>query len=218
MNNRVTDTAAALGYGVLFCGVAATVSSRRSQRLDDAVRRLQDHPRRGVRHAIAEGIKVAAKPEVQLRVAAIVTLFLHRARVRNAGVVVSSALAVVAMQKYCKRWMPRRRPPGYRGDQPMQSFPSGHTATAAAFAFTLARVLDREGITRPARSAAIALLATAVVGESRLVLDDHWPMDVLGGALLGGAVTHGTLAIAKGAPCWSRATPRGLRHRVTTRA
>ena len=60
------------------------------------------------------------------------------------------------------------------------SFPSGHTASAAAFAVGVALEAPRAG-------AAVLPLAAAV-GYSRLHTGAHWLSDVLGGALLGATV------------------------------
>jgi membrane-associated phospholipid phosphatase len=68
------------------------------------------------------------------------------------------------------------------------SFPSGHSATAAAFWAAAALVLAR-GLRRPHR----ALLAGGVVGiavavaGSRVLLDVHWLSDVIAGVCLGWA-------------------------------
>lgn len=66
------------------------------------------------------------------------------------------------------------------------SFPSGHSATAAAFYAASALVVGR-GLSRRPRQALIALsvaIAVAVAG-SRVLLDLHWLSDVLGGLALG---------------------------------
>jgi undecaprenyl-diphosphatase len=68
------------------------------------------------------------------------------------------------------------------------SFPSGHSATAAAFYAAAALVLGRA---LPARArhlviAAAVALATAVAA-SRVLLDLHWLSDVIGGLALGWA-------------------------------
>ena len=66
------------------------------------------------------------------------------------------------------------------------SFPSGHSATAAAFYAAAALVLGR---TLPGRgrhlviAAAVAL--AAAVAASRVLLDLHWLSDVIGGLALG---------------------------------
>jgi membrane-associated phospholipid phosphatase len=68
------------------------------------------------------------------------------------------------------------------------SFPSGHSATAAAFYAAAALIVGR-ALRRPARHAVIAAaVAIAVaVAASRVLLDFHWLSDVIGGLSLGWA-------------------------------
>jgi membrane-associated phospholipid phosphatase len=60
------------------------------------------------------------------------------------------------------------------------SFPSGHTTTSVAAALAFGAVFPRW---RPA-----FLLAALAIALSRIVLDVHYPSDVIAGALLGSAV------------------------------
>ena len=68
------------------------------------------------------------------------------------------------------------------------SFPSGHSATAAAFYAAAALIIGRS-LRQPARQfviAAAVALGVAVAG-SRVLLDFHWLSDVIGGLSLGWA-------------------------------
>lgn len=78
------------------------------------------------------------------------------------------------------------RPIGYEGIRtlrehtaPGYSFPSGHTHASANFFTSIARAVNRK------RFWTLALVTPALVGLSRLYLGVHWPMDVLGGYIIG---------------------------------
>ena len=94
-----------------------------------------------------------------------------------------------------KRLVPRARPtdpvPERRElkDPDSSSFPSGHTASAAAFS----GIVDRA---YPSLWIPINTLAGAV-GFSRVYTGVHWPSDVLAGWILGKAVAFGVDRIAR---------------------
>jgi membrane-associated phospholipid phosphatase len=69
------------------------------------------------------------------------------------------------------------------------SFPSGHTTGAMAAAFAYWSIQSRRG-TAGARSGGVAALITAaaVVGVLRVVAREHFPTDVMAGALLGAVI------------------------------
>jgi len=64
------------------------------------------------------------------------------------------------------------------------SFPSGHAASAFAFATSIGRVLPRE-------AAALHPVA-ALVAYSRVHTGVHYPVDVVAGSLIGAAMAHVT--------------------------
>ena len=63
----------------------------------------------------------------------------------------------------------------------LNSFPSGHTCAAFAFAVALAVTLPQKW------AKAAALIAAALMGFSRLYVGVHFPTDVLAGAVIGAA-------------------------------
>jgi undecaprenyl-diphosphatase len=79
------------------------------------------------------------------------------------------------------------------------SFPSGHSASAAAIYLTLAAILSREVARRREKSfiVGVALLFTAIVGVSRVYLGVHYPTDVIAGWSFGAAWAALVLILAR---------------------
>lgn len=192
----VRQAAGALAAAALFAGLAAAVASGRTQRTDDALRRRQRHPRRGAARNAALVVKVVGAPNVQVPVAAAIALSLGDAGAPNAASVLAATGSVYVLDKACKVLIHRHRPPGYVGNETLESFPSGHTAAVSALGITLAQIMERAGMVRPPLATLAAVILTLGVAESRLLLDEHWPTDVLGGALLGTAIALTVLSVA----------------------
>ena len=112
----------------------------------------------------------------------------RRAAVQGLASLGVTAAVVNAIVKPLAR---RRRPDRLAGDVPVarhvrmpssRSFPSGHSATAFAFATGVGRV-------SPAAAAPLHALA-ALVAYSRVHTGVHYPADVLAGALMGTATAQ----------------------------
>ncbi|MEY9932207.1 membrane-associated phospholipid phosphatase [Catenulispora sp. GP43] len=98
------------------------------------------------------------------------------------AVAVASVSANLLAKRLARRPRPARAEPGlfprrYVVMPRSASFPSGHTASAVAFAVAVGRIL-------PAAAAPLGALA-ATVGYSRVHTGVHYPGDVAGGAVLG---------------------------------
>jgi undecaprenyl-diphosphatase len=74
---------------------------------------------------------------------------------------------------------------------PHGSFPSGHTTTAFACAFVLA------GLVRRRRDRVALYVLAAAIGFSRLYVGVHFPLDVLGGAILGSVYGFAVLQVVR---------------------
>lgn len=108
----------------------------------------------------------------------------------------SAWLAHRAVKLVYHRDRPRGRDRnGKRKPRRSDSYPSGHTTGVTALSLALAKVLaepsGRRRDRRPrVRGSSRGLLAVAplIMGSQRLLADDHWASDVLGGLALGTAV------------------------------
>ncbi len=101
------------------------------------------------------------------------------------SLVVTSAVANLLIKPLSRRRRPDRRdvPAARRAPMPSStSFPSGHAASAFAFATGVGSILPREAIP-------IRMLAAAVA-YSRVHTGVHYPADAIAGALLGTALAQ----------------------------
>ena len=108
----------------------------------------------------------------------------------EAIVLVISVAGEVAIFLCATLIVPQRRPPVHRLDPapPTSSYPSGHTAASIALYCCLALIVLWLYSGRGwARALAVAGFCVPVfVGLSRVYMGEHYPSDVVAGALLGG--------------------------------
>jgi undecaprenyl-diphosphatase len=132
-----------------------------------------------------------ARTQTVIAVAAAAVLFLRwrLKRWHESFVVIAAVAGEVLIFLAVTEAVPQRRPPVPRlqAAPPTSSYPSGHTAAALALYGCLG-VLVLAYVSRPAlRSLAAVLFCIPVyVGLSRLYEGEHYPSDVIAGALLGG--------------------------------
>ncbi|MET9917531.1 phosphatase PAP2 family protein [Streptomyces sp. NPDC006435] len=165
--------------GAMYAAVAATPTPT----LDRALRRLSH---------------TADRSKISLVVAA--GLALRPGRPRRAAVAGAGAVALASATANLlgKRMVRRRRPDREQArvivarQVPMPqsaSFPSGHTASATAFATAV-------GVVLPPAAVPLGALAVAV-GYSRVHTGVHYPGDVAAGAVLGFAAAAVSLTVGR---------------------
>jgi undecaprenyl-diphosphatase len=115
----------------------------------------------------------------------------HMTALHLAVVQVGSLLLNVVL----KTALARPRPVDYnpRGQHGLAAFPSGHSIAVTSVLITVAWLIDRHG--RGKWGYWVVGVIFIANNWSRIYLGVHWPTDVVGGVLVGGAWLAGTLWI-----------------------
>jgi YegS/Rv2252/BmrU family lipid kinase len=200
---RWTALAGALVCTGLFVALAVLVGNHWSPLVDadhdlakEPFRFASDHPWLA---DIAQGVAVATEPNYVVLAGLVAAIALvvkgyRRAAIWAAVVIVAARFAYYGVKQLVERPRPHWADPIDRA--PGWSFPSGHASTiaaAAGVAVVLVAMLVRRRGLRRALIAASVLLAL-VVGADRVFIGVHYVSDVVGGFLLGAAITLVALA------------------------
>ncbi|MFG2289371.1 phosphatase PAP2 family protein [Streptomyces sp. NPDC048595] len=141
---------------------------------------------------------------------AVCLLVRRGARLLGAWVAVT-ALAGTALQQALKALVGRPRPvwPDPVDSAHYAAFPSGHALSALVTGVLLLWLLREYGVRPVWRWAARTVVAVSVlgVGVTRVYLGVHWPSDVLGGWLLGGALATAAAAAYRARASGRRSVP-----------
>ena len=170
----------AIGLVVVTAGTAATGVLPGEAVLRDAMHSVSSYELRTLARTIRPlGTWVGLVPGLLLL---LVTSSQARRRWWLWGVtLVAAPVAGEALQELVGRLRPRGSALG---------FPSGHATAVGTFAVATLYLVSRSGLRGAFRiSVGLAtVLAALAIGLSRVVLDAHWPLDVVGGFALGVAV------------------------------
>lgn len=132
-----------------------------------------------------------------------VSVLVMRGRRAEALVFGLTVAAAQLLSEGLKGWIERPRPmlTSHLDLVYSSSFPSGRAMMSPVVYLTLAGIVAR-GARRPegALWIVLALGLTAGIGVSRVYLGVHWPSDVLGGWILGGAIAAGATLILRHRP------------------
>lgn len=204
---------ALVGSPWLFLSVASEVSEGETAQLDRALLlalRTPGQPSdplgpRWVEEAMRDITALGGFTLLTLiTVVATLLLVFHRRR-REAAIFAATIVLAQLSANWLKTFYERERPDlvAHGSYVYSHSFPSGHSALAAAVFLTLATVVASVEPRRRTKALIYGLAAAivAAVGVSRVYLGVHWPTDVLGGWALGtGWALVGWLALAVTAP------------------
>ena len=163
------------------------------ERVLTSLRRPEDLSRpigpRWLHSAAIDITALGAAPVLGLAVAAIVGFLLLQGMHRTALFVLAASIGGWLLNNVLKLAFARPRPaivPHLREVMTL-SFPSGHAMTSAAVYLTLGAMLMRISERRVTKiyCMGVAMLATVLIGASRVYLGVHYPTDVLAGWLIG---------------------------------
>ena len=151
----------------------------------DALARRVARRARGVRRA-ASPLFVLGLPGAYIPIAYATAFWVQSRRRRGGPAIVAAAWLGWLAHRAAKVGFVRARPGTDR--LRTDSYPSGHTMGITALATVIGHVVSREGFVSQRSALALAATASIAMGAYRVIADDHWITDVVGGWLFGAAI------------------------------
>jgi membrane-associated phospholipid phosphatase len=171
-----------------FALLASMLAPRNPTPVDRWVRRRSRGPALRRASKVMAPLFLAGLPGGYITIAYLLAHALRRRRRAGGPAIATAAWAGWLVHRGAKLVLVRERPRKRGARLRTDSYPSGHTTGTTALVVTAARILAREGLITDRRALALALGAPAVMGVYRVLDDEHWATDVLGGWLLGSSI------------------------------
>jgi len=136
------------------------------------------------KHRRAAGVvgSLPGYPGVYFAATALLIWFLRAHGARGTTSLIIASVGGWATHRLIKLFVRRRRPESRAGhSHEFQAFPSGHTIAITAVALAGSCIFAAQGFIPATLGAAIAIGLPLLVGISRVVADEHWTTDVIGG-------------------------------------
>lgn len=144
-----------------------------------------------LREFMGDVTALAGWPVLTVFIILFTSFLMMRRHWRNASILLAAVIGQTVIVGQLKNLFERARPDivPHLVEATSYSFPSGHSASAAAVYLTLAAILSRETERQREKFFIVgaAVLLVALVGFSRVYLGVHYPSDVLAGWAFGAA-------------------------------
>ncbi|HXD47519.1 MAG TPA: phosphatase PAP2 family protein [Gemmatimonadaceae bacterium] len=186
------SAAAAAGAAALL---AACIDERRPPSIDLRIRRAMQTPAAERTRELLSPLFPFGLPGAFIPAAHLVARRLQRRGLAGGPAIVTAAWFGWLGQRGVKLVYHRERPARRGVRRRTDSYPSGHTTGITAVALTTAAVLARRRVISHRAARRLAVGAPAVMGAYRVIADEHWATDVLGGWLCGAAIAIGCVAV-----------------------
>ena len=185
---RSAQIAIAVGAAGGFVLLARVLDFDRPPLIDRRIRQFARRPAMDGARLVLAPLFAIGLPATCITIAHATSFLLHQRRRRGGPAIVRAAWLGWVLHRAIKLGYRRERPPRPDVRRRTESYPSGHTTGTTALAVSLAEVLRRQALISTRRAAAIAIGAPSLMGAYRVIADDHWATDVIGGWMLGGAI------------------------------